>query len=122
MLKVLSEVMFGKVSVTVVTRPPKDFKEAERQSVAENAERLKQAGVEVRFKVGFHQKFTVMDDEIVWYGSVNFLSFGSHEESIMRLESARIAGELLETVGGIKTAPKAILNRLEAVCYCDAYG
>lgn len=99
MLKVLSEVMFGKVSVTVVTRPPKDFKEAERQSVAENAERLKQAGVEVRFKEGFHQKFTVMDDEIIWYGSVNFLSFGSHEKSIMRLESAKIAAELSETVG-----------------------
>lgn len=99
MLNVLSEVIFGKVSVTVVTRPSEDFKEAERQSVAENAERLKQAGIEVRFKEGFHQKFTVMDDEIVWYGSVNFLSFGSHEESIMRLESAKIAGELLETVG-----------------------
>lgn len=99
MLKVLSEVIFSKVSVTVVTRPPEDFKESERQAVTENADRLKQAGVKVRFKEGFHQKFTVMDDEIVWYGSVNFLSFSSHEESIMRLESAKIAGALLETVG-----------------------
>ena len=52
----------------------------------------------VRYKSDFHQKFTVIDQSVVWYGSVNFLSFGTHEESIMRFENVDIAGQLLDTV------------------------
>ncbi len=55
-------------------------------------------GVEVRYKSGFHQKFAVIDGQIVWYGSVNFLSFGTAEESIMRFTSHGIAGQLMDTV------------------------
>jgi hypothetical protein len=39
-----------------------------------------------------------MDQKIVWYGSINLLSFGSAEESIMRLESPNIANELMKTI------------------------
>jgi len=35
----------------------------------------------------------VIDQRIVWYGSVNILSYGSAEESIMRLDSLNIANE-----------------------------
>ncbi|MGV8137103.1 MAG: hypothetical protein AB2L20_17965 [Mangrovibacterium sp.] len=35
---------------------------------------------------------------LVWYGSVNLLSFGSAEESIMRLESSNIANELIRSM------------------------
>ena len=47
---------------------------------------------------GFHPQFTVIDGTIFWYGSVNVLSFGKAEESVMRLESREIAGELIDTV------------------------
>jgi hypothetical protein len=40
----------------------------------------------------------VIDQNIVWYGSINLLSYGSAEESIMRFENMEIAGELLTTV------------------------
>jgi len=40
-----------------------------------------------------------LDQRIVWYGSINLLSFGSAEESIMRLESANIAHELIKGMG-----------------------
>lgn len=39
-----------------------------------------------------------MDQKTVWYGSINLLSFGCAEESIMRLESPLIANELVKTV------------------------
>jgi phosphatidylserine/phosphatidylglycerophosphate/cardiolipin synthase-like enzyme len=45
-------------------------------------------------KPNIHQKFVIIDDHIVWYGSINLLSFGSSEESIMRLDSREIAVEL----------------------------
>lgn len=59
---------------------------------------LQKQGMTIRYKTNFHQKFTVIDRSVVWYGSVNFLSFGTHDESIMRFENTDIAGQLLDTV------------------------
>lgn len=59
---------------------------------------LRSSGVAVVFKSNIHQKFAVMDEKIVWYGSINLLSFGSAEESIMRLESSNIANELIRSI------------------------
>ena len=38
--------------------------------------------------------FILIDNRLVWYGSINLLSYGSSEESIMRLESRELAAEL----------------------------
>lgn len=97
-IKILSPVIAKNISVTVITRPPEDFKEAEHISIVENITTLKNAGITVNLKSEFHQKFTILDNATIWYGSVNFLSFGSHEESIMRFESTDIATELLESL------------------------
>ena len=59
---------------------------------------LKNSGVREIFRSNIHQKFAVIDQRIVWYGSINLLSFGSAEESIMRLESTNIANELIKIV------------------------
>ena len=56
------------------------------------------SGIVVVFKSNIHQKFAVVDQKIVWYGSINLLSFGSAEESIMRLESSNIANELIRSI------------------------
>lgn len=97
-LRFLSEAMLNHAKVIVVTRPPEDFPEKDQKSVIENTQKLESYGVDVRHKSGFHQKFTVIDGQIVWYGSVNFLSFGTAEESIMRFTSHDIAGQLVDTV------------------------
>ena len=97
-LKQLVPSMESGVRVTVVTRPPEDFKEKERDAVIVCTDLLQKSGVTVKYKSNFHQKFTVIDQTIVWYGSVNFLSFGTHEESIMRFENSDIAGQLMVTV------------------------
>lgn len=59
---------------------------------------MQDTGVNMIFRSNIHQKFAVLDQKMVWYGSVNLLSFGSAEESIMRLESPVIASELVKTV------------------------
>ena len=59
---------------------------------------LKNEGVNLLFKSNIHQKFAVIDERIVWYGSINLLSFGNAEESIMRLESSNIANELMKSI------------------------
>ena len=97
-VKVLSQAILNGVSVTVITRSPECFKDSEQQTVMDNAELLKGYGCSVIFKPDFYQKFTVIDNRIVWYGSINFLSFGKTEESVMRFSSYDIAGQLIDTV------------------------
>ncbi len=76
-----------------------DYKEKDRLSVRETAGLIENAGINLIFKSNIHQKFAIVDQRIVWYGSVNLLSFGSSEESIMRLDSLNIANELANTIG-----------------------
>lgn len=59
---------------------------------------LKDIEVNVVFKANIHQKFAIIDQRIVWYGSINLLSFGSAEESIMRFESSNVANELIKSI------------------------
>jgi len=39
-----------------------------------------------------------MDRKIIWYGSINFLSYGTAEESVMRIDSAHIASALQDSI------------------------
>lgn len=49
-------------------------------------------------KIAFCRKFAIMDQKVVWYGSINLLSYGTAQESIMRIESVNIANELLKSM------------------------
>jgi len=98
MLHILAAAINNGAKITVITRPEADYKETDRLSVREMADRIRNCGINLVFKANIHQKFAVIDQRIVWYGSINLLSFGSSEESIMRLDSINIANELAGTI------------------------
>ena len=58
-------------------------------------ESLRTGGCEVRFAQDNCQHFAVIDETVLWYGSMNLLSWDDVEDNIMRLESREIAEELL---------------------------
>lgn len=86
------------IHVTVVTRPKKDFPEKDHPAMQKALDLLIGNGLNVIFKSDIHQKFAIMDQKVVWYGSINLLSYGSAQESIMRIESSNIANELMKTI------------------------
>jgi superfamily II DNA or RNA helicase len=98
MIQNLNIALKNGVKVVVVARPPEDFKDKDLTSLQTTIELLKSSGIVVVFKSNIHQKFAVVDQKIIWYGSINLLSFGSAEESIMRLESSNIANELIRSI------------------------
>lgn len=59
---------------------------------------MESVGLQIVFKSNIHQKFAIIDQSIVWYGSINLLGYGRSEESMMRLESANIARELVRSL------------------------
>lgn len=86
------------IRVIVVTRPPEDFKPEDRLALLRLLDLLKNTGIRVVFKSNIHQKFAVMDQKTLWYGSINLLSYGNAQESIMRIESPNIANELIRSI------------------------
>ncbi len=93
------KISIGKnIRVIVVTRPKEDFPQKDRAAMQRTLDLLTDNGVSVVFKSNIHQKFAVMDQKIVWYGSINLLSYGSAQESIMRIDSANIANELMKSI------------------------
>ena len=52
-----------------------------------------------------HQKYAILDGKTVWCGSINLLSFGTSQETMMRLQNREIAETLLAEVDNM-TNPK----------------
>jgi superfamily II DNA or RNA helicase len=98
MTKHLKVVLEKKARVLIVTRPKEDFKPKDHATIQRTLNLLTDCGASVVFKSNIHQKFAVMDQKVVWYGSINLLSYGSAQESIMRIESANIANELVKSM------------------------
>ena len=57
---------------------------------------LRNAGGNIELAKDHCEHYAVIDNEIVWYGSMNLLSKDDIEDNIMRVVSKQIAAELLE--------------------------
>lgn len=88
------------VKVTIVTWHPDAYKYGKDDVRMELMERLRKAGFEIRLVEESCEHYAVIDNEIVWYGSVNLLSKEDSEDNLMRVCSKDIAAELLEMTFG----------------------
>lgn len=91
----LKEPLQKGVSITVITRPPESYKDPKP---IQECIKLLSSNVSVISKPNVYQKFTLIDNHLVWYGSINLLSYNGSEESIMRLESKELVAELGEII------------------------
>ena len=98
MIKHLKIALDKNIRVVIVTRPKEDFKSKDHAAMQRTLDLLTDDGVRVVFKSNIHQKFAIMDQKVVWYGSINLLSYGTAQESIMRIDSVNIANELMRSI------------------------
>ena len=57
---------------------------------------LTNVGINVRLKEYMHEHYAVIDDSIVWYGSMNLLSQIKEDDNIIRVDNKEVATELME--------------------------
>ncbi len=55
---------------------------------------MRESGIEVRECEDLNCHYAVMDADLVWYGSMNFLSLEHDDDILMRFRSEAIAEEL----------------------------
>ena len=96
MLEVLTERQEAGVKVTIVTWHPDSYMYGREEHRIELMEDLRNAGFNIELVADNCEHYAVIDNEIVWYGSMNLLSKDDIEDNIMRVVSKQIAAELLE--------------------------
>ena len=79
------------VSVTVVTRPIESYKKQEQ--IRKSIESLQSKLIVIQ-ELNTYQKYIIIDNRLVWYGSISLFDFGNSEDTIIRLESRELVDEL----------------------------
>ncbi len=90
------------VKITVVTLNPEGYPEEKIEDTKALVQVLVNCGIKVRLQDHMHEHFAIIDDEIVWYGSMNLLSRAKVDDNLMRVKSRDVAQELLEIIFGYK--------------------
>ena len=84
------------VKLTVITINPEGYPEEKIEDTKRLVEILKNCGVRIKLQEHMHEHFAIIDEEIVWYGNMNFLSLAKADDNLMRVKSKDVAHELLE--------------------------
>ena len=84
------------VKLTAITLNPEEYPEEKIEDTKRLVEILKNCGVKIKLQEHLHEHFAIIDEEIVWYGSMNFLSRAKVDDNLMRVKSKDVAQELLE--------------------------
>ena len=103
MISLLKERQEAGLKVTIVTWHPDCYKYGKSEVRMELLEQLRKTGFEIQLMEEGCEHFAVVDQKIVWYGNMNFLSKEDMEDNLMRVVSGNIAAEIMEmTFGGEK--------------------
>jgi superfamily II DNA or RNA helicase len=96
MAAILKDIQETGVKITIVTWHPDAYLYGSEIHRIELMEYLRNLGFYIQLAEDTCRRYAVIDEEIVWYGSMNLLSKDDIEDNIMRVVSKSIAAELLE--------------------------
>lgn len=97
------------VRVTILTRPLTAYKEADLKKADKCFELIEAAGVMVILREDMQQRLVVIDNSVVWYGSISFLSYSKKEADIMRINNRDLAVDI--STGMIKAKLNSLAER-----------
>ena len=100
LINMLKEKQMLGVQVTIVTWTPDSYGFGDAAYWMQLHEDMRRAGFFIRTVEEYCDRFAVIDQEVVWYGNINLLAKDKVDDSIMRVRSKGIAGELMEITFG----------------------
>ena len=94
-LDTLAASILEDAAITVFTLPLDEQSEIARSAAEPCIALMEKQGVKVIPKPGLHQRIAIIDQEVVWYGSLNLLGNAMKSDNLMRLQDPKIAKRLL---------------------------
>lgn len=102
LINMLKEKQMSGVQVTIVTWTPDSYGFGAAAYWMQLHEDMRKAGFYIKTVEESCERFAVIDQEVVWYGNINLLAKDKIDDSVMRVISKEIAGELMELTFGNK--------------------
>lgn len=96
LINMLREKQMAGVQVTIVTWTPDSYGFGDAAYWMQLHEDMRSTGFYIKTVEEHCDRFAVIDQEVVWYGNINLLAKDRADDSIMRVMSKEIAGELME--------------------------
>lgn len=87
------------VRIVVNTRNPDEHDYEYKTQAVTAVQMMQEIGIEVLYTVKHHRKLAVIDDEILWEGSLNILSQNDSCEIMRRIDSPLITQDALRFIG-----------------------
>ena len=94
----INSIASSSAKMSVIIKSPDSYAEKDRNRISECIELLTKYDINIIIKEQLHQKFAIIDQRIVWYGSISLLGFGTIDASILRLDNTDIAAELQSSI------------------------
>ena len=88
------------VKLTIVTLDPEGYPKEKIEDTRLLVQLLRDNAINIHLKEHMHEHFAIIDDEIVWYGSMNLLSRAKADDNLMRVKNKEAAIELFEITFG----------------------
>ena len=107
LLSLLQEKRTNGVKVLVITKPLDEYSIEGR---AEAEQMLKSVDIDVQYRKSMHEKIAIIDDKLVYSGSLNILSHSNTSECMIRLISEGFAREI-ESLIGLRNSSKSYKNK-----------
>ena len=96
LINMLREKQMAGVQVTIVTWTPDSYGFGDAAYWMQLHEDMRSTGFYIKTVEEHCDRFAVIDQEVVWYGNINLLAKDRADDSIMRVMSKEIVGELME--------------------------
>ena len=100
MIHLLREKQEAGIKIVIVTWKPDCYGYGDSEYWQELQEQMRRAGVEMNLVEDYCEHYCIIDHQVVWYGSMNFLGKEDAEDNLMRIADEKIANELLEMTFG----------------------
>lgn len=99
LLPCLKKALDRKVKVDIITRDPAEHEEYIKYQATENILRCVELGINVQLIKGyFHRKLAILDNTILWEGSLNILSQSNSKEVMRRIVSKPVVEEMIRFI------------------------
>ena len=94
LLTILRQARQRGIQITVNTRPPSEHDDKYIDQAYESVQDMQSIGIKVLYTVKHHRKIAIIDDEILWEGSLNILSQSDSCELMRRSVSSSIVRQM----------------------------
>ena len=97
-LPILKQIRRRGVQITVNTRPPSEHDGSYINQAYESVQDMQSIGIRVFYTVKHHRKIAIIDDEIIWEGSLNILSQSDSCELMRRSVSSSLVRQMKQYI------------------------